>query len=721
MSVKENRENFILEIPLDASAVEEFKPDQPVKVALQFQDGTTQEQLVKFNEKGQGTVAFTLPQKPGALHIVVGPGEASAEELLGMQTISLDLSSRHWGEQKRLVLPPVVISPYYWAWWLRRCRTFTIRGRVLCPDGNPVPGAKVCAYDIDYWWWWSTREMVGCSTTDATGSFEIKFRWCCGWWPWWWWRRKVWQLEPALAERIMPVLRQVPKLNRLPVPGPKPDLAVFDELLAGNAVPLRRPAPKIDLAELDKLGERLLKRLPRVAEFERLYLWPWWPWHPWWDCHPDIIFKVTQNCQGQEQTILNEGYLDTRWDIPTSLDVNLVATENACCIHNPPPPEGNCLIITHACDDQVNNIGGNPGAPASPPGYVNPGWVAPLGDRPYGGVVPISGIFGATASVAYYEFEWATGPAGPWNPMPPLAAGGVTRWFWGPALPAGPVGFHPVTFPFTPIGGQYVIESREHFEAANGAGSWGLTRFWTSNRDLLMNWLTENYFANGTYYLRVKSWDLAGSNLANPHILPLCDTGQDNGLVLAIDNRVVGAASGHPLGPAHPCGAGTVHLCTTEPDTDFLQVRINGAPAGACAVVEARDGGTLDIDFLAHDPDKHLAYYTLVATFGVNQVIDLLSLPGITLTSGSTAGGVPGAAQVGPDYGAALEQGAVSPGWAGGTVSLHIPDLRDAFPVSCCYQLELRAYKRTIYSCTDDVTSSAAHSNLSEYSLTVIV
>ncbi|HEX6738107.1 MAG TPA: hypothetical protein VF310_07550, partial [Vicinamibacteria bacterium] len=63
-------------------------------------------------------------------------------------------------------------------------------------------------------------------------------------------------------------------------------------------------------------------------------------------------------------------------------------------------------------------------------------------------------------------------------------------------------------------------------------------------------------------------------------------------------------------------------------------------------------------------------------------------------------------------------QGAAAPIWRGGMLRLTIPDARQAFPETCCYQLELRAYKRTIVSCDH---SFLPHSNLSEYSFTVVV
>jgi hypothetical protein len=710
------KQSFRFEVPLDASQIEDFKPEQEVKVVVQRQDGSLVSQTTRLNEKGQGAANFAFDEHPGALRVFVGPATAADDELLGMQTISLNVPAHYWQDKAELILPPIMISAYYWYWWPLWCRTFTIRGRVLCPDGSPVPGAQVCAYDVDMWWWWCSTQQVGCATTDAFGAFEIKFRWCCGWWPWWWWRYRVWRLEPLLADRILPALKGL-NLKQLPLPSPRPDLALFESMLTENGILTQRPGAAVDPAALDRLRGRLMERLPVVPELEPLRLWPWWPWWPWWDCTPDIIFRVTQNCRGQENVIVDESCLDTRWDIPTALNVTLVANDQACCIEDPPPPPGKCMVISQVCGTLVDQIGGNPGAPAAPAGYANPGWVAAFGDRPYAGVVSIAGLFGSTAAVDYYEFEWAGNPAGPWNPMPLPAAGSFSRSYWGPQLGGGPVGFHNVPFSVTTISGQNVFESREHFEANNDPLSWGLTRFWVSNRDLLMQWLTQNNFADGTYYLRVNGWSRPGyvGNLDNPRILPLCDTDQDNRLVLTVDNQVMVPPAAHP----HPCGPGTVHNCTMEPDTNFESVLINGVPAEACATVDATKGGTLDINFIAYDPDGHLAYYTLEAHYGNNLVIDLLSAPGAILSSAPPVGPVPSAAQVGPNYGVALTppQTAASPTWAGGSLRLTIPNLRSAFPETCCYQLKLRAYKRTIVNCY----GGSAHNNTSEYSLTVIV
>src|SRR5207248_2025075 len=122
---------------------------------------------------------------------------------------------------------------------------------------------------------------------------------------WWWWARRIWRLEPILAERILPALERESKFRNIPIPSPRPDLAIFDEFLGQPGLTGPQAQAQINPASLDGLRSRLLQRVPASAELERLRIWPWWPWWPWLDCNPDIIFKVTQNCTGQDQVIVN--------------------------------------------------------------------------------------------------------------------------------------------------------------------------------------------------------------------------------------------------------------------------------------------------------------------------------------------------------------------------------------------------------------------------------
>ena len=758
-----NTTGFELEIPLDASRIEDFKPDRQVKVAVQDPQSTIQSRIVRFDGKGKGSAKFSFPTKPGHLSVAVGPPDAADQELFGLQTLRVDVPARLWREP-HLVFPPIRISPYYWHWWWRWCRNFTVRGRVLCPDGRPVPGAKVCAYDVDAWWWWSSKQLVGCDTTDATGSFEIKFRWCCGWWPWWWWRMRLWHLEPFLIERILPFLEREPKLHPIPLPDPVPDLHVFEHLLGEHefavlnltrrlavrpTVAPMKAAPKagteivesrsvadttlrINPDVLADLREPLVARLPHVPELERLHIWPWWPWQPWWDCTPDIIFRVTQDCAQPDSVIVEEGYGQARWNIPTTLDVPLIANNKACCLQDQDDdPEGACALITDVCDNPINIIGGNPGAPAAPVGYLSPGAVSNYGDRPYGNRVLLQGQVGN--AVDYYEFQWSGDDGLTWNDMPSAAVGDIPRQYWIPAANT----FQWVWF-LTTIDGRLVFESRQHYEATHDPGTWALTRFWMATNYLsLMNWFTHTPFFNGTYRLRIKGWQLVGGHLANPQnldFLSTCTIQTPAELVLRIDNRLEGAASGHPMAdPNHPCGSNTVHTCTLEPDTDFLGVRIvqrdaNGVPTGqvtqvsACGNVPIGQQDLLQVDFFAHDPEGHLAYYTLQATYRENLARNLLGLPGVTLTP---LGGAPvaPAMQVGPTYAQARSAnpppagGAAAPTWHGGAIRLEVL-AQLAFPETCCYQLELRAHKRTVVGCDHSLWG---HTNYSEISFMIVV
>ncbi len=734
MVEKSTADKFTLTIPLSASGIEDVKPGEEVKVVAKDRKGKFHAQTVKIGKDKKGVATFHFLSHPGPLHVVVGPADASEEDLMGLQTLSLEVSTRQWTDRSVLELPDVVIPPYYWFWWRRWCRTFTIRGVVRCPDGNPAPGAKVCAFDVDWWWWWSSRQLIDCVTTDASGAFEITFKWCCGWWPWWWWRGRFWRLEPDLVDRIQPILQLDPTLPKIADPTPQPSTALFERLLSEDGEPARLPQATVDPSELPGLRKGLLKRLPREPELEHLKIWPWWPWSPWWDCHPDIIFQVTQDCQGEEHVIVDESVWDTRWNIPMTLDVTLVANENACCVGQHDIPEGECLLIATACDDLVVHVGGNPpgvpGVAADTDGFRNPGGGTTWSDRPYAGVIPIHGEFGDSADVDYYEFKWSNDDGATWNPMPTEAAGNFKRWYHGPKVGTmDPPDWHRQDFNFSLMedtGGNkhYVVESRQHFEANNDPGTWGLGNIrqwaWTTV-SLLMRWKTEGIFADGRYRLHVKSWKLSGAKLDTWGILPLCNTSDPNGIVLYLDNRVVTGGPTNANGQA--CGGETVHLCTTEPDTDIVSVKIlhsNGTetPVAACGNVPITGTDKLQIDLVAYDPDGHLGIFTLYAHWGEDGRRNLLSLGTLTPLSPSPVAWAPPASQVGPTYGQAQTQTATPPIWHGGALRLTIDNATDAFPVTCCYLLQLIARKRTIFNCDDDTWT---HINRSERSFMIQV
>ncbi len=704
-----------LVVALDARQIPpEERKQQRIKVAAQSADGKIQSRVIGVDSE-KVEVRFEVDSKT-PLDIAVGPDEAADDELLKLQTITARVTPQQWREDQLAV--PLVLTPFYWTFWLSWCRKITITGRVVCADGRAVPGAQVKAYDVDFFWWWLSLQKVGpTAVTDATGVFTISFKWCCGWLPIWWWRLRYWSLEPLLASRILKVLRLDDKLPRLPHPDPIPDMRVFGELL-GPSGPVPRSRVPFDPTEIPKVRDRLLTRLPKVPELERLRLWPWSPWTPWLDCSPDIIFRVTQNCGQGEKLIVNDNVFDTRWDIPNNLTVTLMANEDACCgIY--PPPVGDCIVITKACETLITDIEQNPANPLV--GLVNANDPANDSDMPFAGDIALHGAFGDGANVDYYELESTTTPAvpGSWAPIPPPAAGAFSRIYLDIA-PGPTVTPQYFGIAFTVMDGKNVAESLEHFENNHPAPP-GVLRVPVGGQDVLVNLRTADNFGDGTHYFRVKGYTAAGAQLVNPRVLPVCNTRSDNSIALRLDNRFVDTTPPFTppfTSPTQPCGD-TVHTCTTEPDTRIIAVRYNNAEVPPCGVVTTSAGGPLEIDFLAYDPDGFLSSFSLVANYDENLQINLLGLPGASLASIAFAGPPPAADAIGPTYIQALSpaQGATRPSWTGGEMRLTIPNVRAAFPHTCAYLLQLDAYKRNIADCG----YHKPYRNRSHYSLTVIV
>ena len=738
---------FVLEVPLDASGIKDFKPGRPVKVVAYNRAGAAASSaLAELDTKGHGQATLTFKKNPGGVRVVVGPENASEEDLKHLQTLTVSVSPSQWKEGNTIRLSPIAITPYYWDWWIWWCQEYIITGRLACADGSPVPGATICAYDVTWWWWWFSESQVGCAVTKPDGTFQISFRRCCGWFWWWWWEQQIWRVDTVLADRIVPLLQKIPGIRRIPLPDPAPDVKIFESLLGQSSAPARGAGASINPGTLETLRPKLLAKLPSSHDLESLRVWPWWPWWPWWDCGADIIFRATQNCNGQANVILDETILQTRFDIPNQLNVNLVANSQACCLIQPcldiaNCPSGNCILPIDICNGPAASVGGNPGASAAAAtiGYENPGGAspgAPFGDRPFSEGVLLSGNPGDELTADYYEFEWTQTPSIPasWQAMPLAADGAFTRTYWDASLNPHGVTFAPVSPEInSPEGFRNVFETAQHYAANNSIGiGWSSVDYFD-----YMWWQTANTgFANGTYYLRLKAWTRPGysGDLSGPRIVPFCGKKpEDDYVVITIDNRIPpGPSAGHPTD--HPCGGGTVHLCTTQPDNNIFSITIAGQAVGPCAIVNAKDSDPVVINFMVHDTDSMLAYYALACNWGLDQVVDIIcSLNGVpTPSEGVLIGALtPGpaasfntswfgpAAQTGPDYGTALTQGAAAPDWAGGTLTLTTTVgaiFPDPCPSACAYQLQLTAYKRNIVYCGDE----NLYYNLTELSLTVI-
>ena len=679
---------FELSVPLDLTEIADTARDDKLKVVARAADGTVTSSTVTIRGDAR-TAKLTFADHPGAVTVAVGPVAADDSQILDADTIGLHVPSRYWEDAAKVSLSPLKVGLWHWGWWKRWCRTITVTGRMVCPDGRPVPGATVTAYDIDSFFVWTSKQALGSQTTAADGTFTMTFTWCCGIYPWWWWFRvRPWVLDPRIAQRVHEAAGRLGDV-RFETPTPQPSLAVFGPMLGrgdgDDARALRRGAlAELEPKDLEAARERLLKTLP--DHLGSLGIWPWVPWSPWRDCRPDLVFSATQDCGDGVTVVLDEDVSDTRWDVADDVSVTLVATSGACCL--PGGGDDDCLVVDAVCNSPMHHVAGNTGAPAGTPAAVDGYLVTSVDgvdqalDVPFGGSVPVYQNPSDLVGVDYYALEHSAN-GGPWGPLPAGACPAfVRKWMLFPGPTTGTETFAPI-----PVGAYSVYETRRHLEDTT-YGDWspGGDRFWLStNYDLLCP-ISSSALVDGRHEMRVvKLTETSPGVFGPPEPVISCDGQTQAGFVLVMDNRTI-----TPLGhdPAHNCGAG-VHLCTIEPDTHILEVRVDGEVVGPCDTI-SRSDGTVEIDVLAHDPDGHLAEFELSSHFGTSGFVDLLAAGTVVSLDGGPSAST---------YAGALAAGATRPTWTGGRFRITVP-ATTAFPVPCCYLLRLVARKRTVESCT---------------------
>lgn len=678
-----------LTVPLDLSEIADKAKGEQLKVVARAADGTIASTTVKVSgAAAQATLTFK--ERPGAVTVAIGPTTADDSQILDADTLGVHVPSRYWEDVTKVSLSPITVGLWHWGWWKRWCREITVTGRMVCPDGRPVPGATVTAFDVDSFFIWSSKQALGSQTTDADGTFTMTFTWCCGAYPWWWWFRvRPWVLDPHIADRVHEAFQDAGDVP-LVTPTAQPSLAVFGALLGKaereNTVALRRGAlAELEPKDLEVAREHLVKVLP--DRLRPLDIWPWVPWSPWRDCRPDLVFSATQDCGEGATLILDEDLSDTRWDVADEVNVTLVANSQACCL--PSGGDEDCLIVDSVCSSPMQHVAGNTGAPVGTPPTVEGYLVTSVDgvdqslDIPFGGSVPVSQNPSDLVGVDYYALEHSAN-GGAWVPLPSGACPAFNRrWMLFPGAVTGTEPFAPI-----PVGPWSVYETRRHHEDTTAYGDWspGGSRFWLStNYDLLCP-IASSALVDGQHRMRVvKFTETSPGQFAPPEPVISCDGQTQAAFVVVIENRTI-----TPLGhdPSHNCGAG-VHLCTVEPDTHILEVRVDGEVVGPCDTISRTDG-MVEIDVLAHDPDGHLAEFELSSHYGVSGFADLLAAGTVTSLDGGPSAST---------YAGALADGAIRPAWPGGRFRVTVP-ANVAFPVPCCYLLRLTARKRTIEDCT---------------------
>lgn len=718
---------------LDLSAIPEdlFDPGVPLRAAVVFDGVVLGATVIKQTSRTAPTpfsVEFAAPYAgpnailPCQVRLLIGP-DVSDLDLLGLDTVALevdltrraDLEATDGGEGAaqamaggerqarddfRINVGVLQATEALYYCWIFCCRTYTIRGRVVCRHwrydpatrsyrfcDEPVPGAVVEAYDVDRLFIWFRRDLIKSATTDLNGNFVIQFRWCCfRWGPW---LLKNWALDPDVFARVQELLRVAGITLPLPGPGPDPDPVYLQGLLAdASLAPKTRLLAAPGIVDGPLSAESLLSILPASPELAAQRIWPWFD-HT--DCAPDVVFRVTQQCGDQRQVrvIHTETNAQVRWDIPTNLSVTLLANDQACCIpvcREPACP--GCLKLTWVGCTPTDQIGTS-AAPLDLRGYAR---TATLDDRPFFGNLQIRGVIGN--DIDYFKVQISRN-GGAYTDLPAPALGGFNRSYWGPGV---------VSASFAPEikSGQQVMITRRHYEALHALPLFGGSVVWF-DYDTLFYFNTETGLTpDDVYQLRLVGYTVDGADnlvLSSARILPTCGVRHEEAVYVRVDNQ----AMIHPVSSAlHPCGPGTIHLCTSEPDCYIRRVCVNeGLPGeycvAACDIVRLSASDTVTIHFSASVPpttqDGHLGGYTLRAEYGIAAYFPIGVAGGAGLFEPDPT------FVVGPEYHDALSQGAPRPHWYGGDYKVRLRG--SDFPVCCAYLLRLRAWKRTTNGCTD--------------------
>lgn len=741
MTQREKRKSYKVKIIVDLSKIKEdpeLKPEiprfeelfgkKPIKVAAVISGKILNSLEINPQEyKNISSIPIEIgfdyePERFKGVNIIVAPN-LSEKEFLGINSEKRWISVRRFrNDVADLSKEKLIISSSLFKIWLAFCQTYTIRGRVVCRKfkgfdlieqkpifcDEPVPGAKVEAYDVDCWWFWWKKEFIKSAITDINGFFEIKFRWCC--FPWYPRLKHKWIINPELLEKV----KEVFAAAKPPIPPPPPEalrspVAFVEYTKQINTTSLGPQPEPPDIANVNPQPEPGFKeesiarrfRLPEMA----YKIIPCWPFRRR-DCRPDIIFKVSQECKGELEVIYEESLSQTRWNIPPHLNVTLLADCDKACsipICEESPPE-DCIQFTQVgCLVQVPEICNDPASPIF--GYYNGSTNIPCTspnrvDRPFGGTLDIYGfgfVGAENADYDYYKVQYA--PYGTTS-YADIKTRPFVRYFWFDPLPLTPP--YTVRAVFEPIsfgGEDDLIETVELWKKQWEASHPGQKLFpIPTNRDQIVRWATYN-LPDGVYTIKLQGYKKTDGGLKGPYTVYSCvATNKEEKIHLYLDNR----QDGHPAStPEHPCGSGTIHACTNEPDCDFIKIVKNDGTSeseeiGVCGIAKLKDTDTLTIYYEVKDEDGHLSHYCLSAHYAENEVFNIVNYCYSALQKGSAPIPLFPATYPGPRYTQALLQGATRPHWYGGSFKV---TLTGADFISCAYLFRIRVWKRTTNGC----------------------
>jgi hypothetical protein len=132
---------FKLTVPVDASNAGDLEKGQNLKAVTRDRSGKLQSQVVSLRG-GKASATFEFDEQPAGLRVFVGAEDTPDEQMDKLQTISTNVRSLTGSATE---LAPISISAFYWNWWRRWCRTFTVRGRASTPVPRMPPARATSA------------------------------------------------------------------------------------------------------------------------------------------------------------------------------------------------------------------------------------------------------------------------------------------------------------------------------------------------------------------------------------------------------------------------------------------------------------------------------------------------------------------------------------------------------------------------------------------------
>lgn len=656
-----------------------------------------------------------------------------------------------------LIVRPGIYDWWRFCWFPRKYRITgrVVRQEGDCT--HPVGAANVEIYDVDYCWWWYDEDLITTATTDPDGFFEIEFTWCVPLWcvfrpldppPY---------IDVHLRDRLWELLRRrwpIPLPDPPIPPIPPDDPWTFNELLSdlnirlphgpqvtprvegpgmvrmraverADFTALAAATPGATIARAEQPALRANIEPPYALDWRDLFgdlvFWPVCD-HPC-DWRPDIRIRVTQN-QPDAGTveIYRDAFWDIRWNLDSDLlDLTLEANElalyaDAC---RPDPLLGNCMLFERVGNFNVSTIY-QPDLAPSLPGIsygTTPSASALLGrtvdrDRPWCLTFGVHGDFGKAAQVDYYQVQyarWTAGDITAWEADPGYTPPDVRYAALSPAyLPAFVRKYSELkTTPFphyewrsevfgpqTVAGIPGLFKSRQRFEleyeSAHGgppAPDFVSGWYWdTSTMTQLFRVLSGGddgdlaALTDGVYSFRLIGYTQTGTDSSGQPVLNPVNMGLPGGVLrrcsgdyaVTIPDLVTMLLVNNP------------HVPTCE----LKSLKRNGVdPVGECDILILGDTDSLSIEFEASDPKGNLDGYYVTIQRGSGAAHNIFShMPPITIA---------GSPHIGPNYPAALGQGAVQPVWNGGTWTAVVPaSFFAALGGSCAYDLELHAWDR---------------------------